>query len=109
MTIRIRQTVPEQSTAAFAVTFTDETDALVVPTSITWTLYNRSGQVMNARENVVVTPTASTVTIVLSGDDLVYADGDSRKLLIEVVYSSSLGSNLPLRDEVLFPLENLTG
>ena len=59
----------EQSTYVITASFTDETGAAVVPNSVTWTLVNGDGQVVNSRSAVSVTP-ASSVTIVLSGDDL---------------------------------------
>ena len=104
-----RQKVPERSTAAFEVSFFDEAGAAVVPTSITWSLYNRREVIMNDREDVVVTPTAATVTIITQGDDHVYADGDMRRLVVDALYNSSNGTGLPLRSEIQYRLENLAG
>lgn len=101
----------EESTYVITASFTDEDDAAVVPNAdtITWTLTDLDGTVINSRAAVAVT-SASTITIVLSGDDLaLQASDDSgvRKLLVEAEYNSSIGSNLPLNDEVQFTIDPL--
>lgn len=47
--------------------------------------------------------------IVLHGDDLLRADGKTRKLLVEAVYDSDEGDDLPLKDELTFQIYNLAG
>lgn len=108
MTINITQKVPEASSVGFLVTLTDETGAPLTPTTVTWTLTDRVGNIMNGREDVSITAD-STVTIVLSGEDLAL-DGDPvRLLLVEAVYSSSLGSGLALNEQIRFQIDPLVG
>lgn len=107
MTILLSDPVPAESTAGIEVSFYDEDGVLVTPNSVTWTLLNSLGSTVNARQNVDVDTPASTVTIVLYGDDLRYADGKTRYLLVDAVYSSDLGAALPLRNEIVFTLKKL--
>lgn len=97
----------EESTYVISAAFADEDGDSVVPSSITWTLTDASGNVINEREDVSVTP-AATVNIVLSGDDLVIGtNGGSRRVTIRATYNSSLGTGLPLKDECLFNISDL--
>lgn len=96
----------DRSTYVIAAAFTDETGVAVVPTSITWTLSTDSGNVINSRQDVSITPGA-TVQIVLTNDDLAFAHGNKRVLTINAIYNSTLGNNLRLRDQVTFTLDDL--
>lgn len=102
----------EKSTFIITAAFTDEDDAAVVPNSITWSLTDKDGNVVNSRSAESETP-ATSVDIVLGGDDLAlteHADNE-RILTVETDYDSSLGSGLALRDEVRFriaPLANVS-
>lgn len=97
----------EQSTYVITATFTDETGAAVTPNVLTWTLTDRNGTVINSRSAVSITPGAS-VQIVLSGDDLDFSGADALRLLtVEGTYNSSLGNNLPLKEEAEFVIRGL--
>lgn len=104
----------ERSTLAVICSFTDEDDAAVVPNSIKWSLTDESGTVINSRDQVVVGSPASSITIVLSGADLQILTAEAaqeyakRSLVIEAEYDSSLGSSLPLTDQLNFVVENLS-
>lgn len=98
----------ERSTYIVTVPFVDEDGTAVAPTSATWTLSDDRGNIINSRENVAITP-ASTVQIVLTGADLALSENDNgvRKLTVEAVYTSSLGSGLTLNEEVTIPVLDL--
>ena len=100
----------EKSTFAVQCAFTDEDDDAVTPDSITWSLCATDGTIINSREDVSISP-ASTVTIVLSGDDLrIQSSGnvsEDRYLEVSAVYDSDLGNNLPLKDRAEFKVINL--
>jgi hypothetical protein len=101
----------EEGTYALTATFTDEDGSEVTPNVITWTLTDLKGNVINARQDVAVGSPASSVTIVLKGDDL-SLDTDEvglgqRVLTVEATYDSSLGSNLPLKDVAFFNVVDL--
>jgi len=100
----------EKSTYSVTVSFTDEAGDAVTPNSITWTLTDKDGTVINSRQDVSVTP-ATSVTITLSGDDLALQSGEVggvvRVLTISATYDSDLGSNLPLKSEARFIVDDL--
>ena len=97
----------EKSTFVITAAFTDETGGAVTPSSVTWTLTNRAGTVINSREDVAETP-GTSVDIVLSGNDLQITDalGRDRVVTIESVYYSDLGTDLTLKDWVYFTVDN---
>lgn len=101
----------EKSTYILQAAFTDEDgDAVIPDTNPTWTLTNENGTVINSRNGVSIAA-ASTINIVLSGNDLALED-QSRKfeiriLTVEATYDSSLGSNLPLKESTKFNVLNL--
>lgn len=101
----------EGGTYAVTFTFRDEEGQPVTPTGLTWTLKRGDGTVINNREDVAIA-SDSSITVVLSGSDLAldgYKDTGRRFLLVQGEYDSTLGSNLPIRDEVSFIIRNLVG
>jgi hypothetical protein len=98
----------EKSTYIISCAFKDAAGDAVVPDSITWTLTDENGNVVNDREDVAPTP-AESIDIVLSGDDLaVLANtSDLRIVTIEWVYDSTEGNNLPGKDEARFRIVDL--
>lgn len=107
--------VKEQGTAVVSCVFTDEDSNSVAPDTLTWTLTDRAGTVINSREDVAVEEgdLAATTNIVLSGDDLSVLSTETkayveRIMTIKGTYDSTYGNNLPLRYELMFYVENLT-
>jgi hypothetical protein len=96
------------STYIITATFTDEDGNSVTPNTLTWSLRNGAGNIVNEREDVSVTPAAS-VEVVLSGDDLLYSDGHARYFTLSGTYDSDAGTGLPLRAEAYFLIDNLVG
>lgn len=103
----------EQSTYVVTCAFTDETGAEATPTSLTWTLTDLSGNVINSRQDVAVDEAdlAPSVDIVLSGNDLAVSGRRQVTLVltIEGTYTSDAGSWLPLRDAVEILVDPLPG
>jgi len=97
----------DRSTYIITATFQDEDETPVTPDSLSWTLTNGLGGIVNNRENVVVVSPQETETFILSGDDLAFADGKFRRFIIEATYSSTLGTGLPLRAQANFSVEDL--
>lgn len=102
-------TAKEKGTFVIPVTFTDEAGAALTPDSITWTLSYSNGGIVNSRTGVSIAA-ASSINIVLSGDDLAVIGNDdlTRKILVYIVYDSSYGNNLPQYNEETFTISNLT-
>lgn len=91
-------TATEGSTYVVTAAFTDEDGDAVVPASITWTLTDSQGSVINERDGVEVETPAASVDILLQGADLEADPSGGGYLLftIDATYNSSLGSGLPL-------------
>jgi hypothetical protein len=100
---------PEEGTYVITRTFRDEAGTAVTPNAgLNWTLTDTAGNVVNSRSAVAITP-ASSVNIVLSGDDLALSStyaGRRRVLIIEGTYNSTFGNNLPLKLECRFDIQD---
>jgi hypothetical protein len=111
MPTKLTTLAPERGTYVVRASFADENEDAVTPNSgLTWTLTDAQGTVVNSRLAVSIVA-ASTVNIVLTGLDLALGDelfGKTRKLLIEGTYNSSLGNNLPIKEEITFTIANFT-
>jgi hypothetical protein len=106
--------VPEGGVCGITAAFTDEAGDAVAPATLTWTLTDTEGAVINNRSDVAVNTPESSETIVLSGNDLGITAAEKaatdetfvlRVLTIEGTYNSSLGSGLPIRDQVTFAVD----
>ena len=80
----------------------------VIPSAITWTLSDEDGTIINSRKQVAVGTPASTITIMISGDDLEILDAVKLKriLTIEATYDPGTGA-VPLNDEYTFRIRPL--
>ena len=97
----------DRSTYVVTAAFTDAAGAAVIPDSITWSLSDGDGNIVNSRTDVSIAVPAASNDIVLSGADLDYDDGPERILIVEAVYDSTEGLNLPLKGECHFRIDDL--
>jgi len=109
----ISEAVNEKGTAVIEVRFVDEDGQAVTPKTGTYTLTDDEGNVVNSRQDVAISNLASSVNIVLSGDDLQISSGfsgsaDWRILTVEITYDSNYGTDLPQKDTLKFAVNNLT-
>jgi len=84
----------EKSSYTVTVSFTDGSGSVVVPSEITWSLYDKDENVVNGREDVSISAD-SEVDIELYGDDLVLG---KKVLLIEATIDG-----MPVKDAVYIP------
>lgn len=104
---------PAENGALFVTaSFFDESTppAAVTPTSITWTLTDAMKTIVNNRSQIAITPDDS-ITIVLKGDDLALDPayvGTTRHLLLEWLYDSTLGDDIPGKAQLAFDIVDLT-
>lgn len=98
----------EKATAVIVVAFTDEDGAAMTPETLTWTLTDLNGNIIHGRDAESITPNTS-VDIILSGDDLAIPNHSllKRIITIEGTYNSSYGTGLPLKDQVIFTINDL--
>lgn len=110
MGYRIKSLAKEQGTFLVDVSFLDEDGEPLTPKvgTLSWTLSDVRGVIVNNRLQVPIT-SSSSVTVVLSGLDLEIGPQylfNLRKLLFEGLYDSTAGTNLPLKEEVTFEIED---
>jgi hypothetical protein len=106
MSSTIKTRPVEGSTATLECTFKDTNNNIIESryiSSITWSLYDSENNIVNERENISE-DINNLLIIVLTGSDLPYG---KLYFYVHVVYDSTVGSNLNLRDEISFYVENL--
>lgn len=102
----------EESTYIIIATFKDEDGKGGTPVTLTWTLTDKDGNIINSREDVEITPDTA-VAIVLTGTDLLIQSDETGKAHDRIVTlkgtydSGTYGSGLHIKAAVKFPLENL--
>lgn len=98
----------ESGTYLITAVLTDEEGQPAVPESLSWTLTNDHGVVINGRLNIPIVPPSSTVEIMLSGDDLRTPANkkEARVVTIRGQYNSNRGV-FPLVEDARFIVENV--
>lgn len=101
----------ERGTYVVRLTVLDEDGQPASLGGLSWTLSHLDGTVINDRLGVPVASVVSPV-ILLSAADLAVADGEGddlvlRRLTLVGVYTSTLGNDLPLTEEVYVPVKPL--
>ena len=111
--IHLTEKAPEGGTFGIRCDFVEKTPEGDVPFTpkapLTWSLKDASGQEVNSKTNISISP-AQSVTIVLTGDDLALTGSSAiRYVLIEGTYDGVLGNDLTVIKEVSFQIDNLKG
>lgn len=100
----------EEGTYVITADFYDDLGVAVAPDTLTWTLTDEAGTIINSRSDVSVSTPTSSEDIVLSGDDLALQTGESgdtmRIVTIEATYDSTTGLDLPLKDTATFYIKD---
>ena len=117
----------EQGTLVLEGTAKIGTTGIVPNGDVTWTLTKLDGTIINSRQDVSVTASGSLITIALSDNDLAIFSDDPvaivdlpnvgpiqlktgrRVLLVEFTYDSSVGNDLPVKNQVFFTVEEVIG
>lgn len=100
----------EEGTFIVTAEFKDEDGNAVSPNVMAWSLVDEDGNIVNDKEDVSISSPSSSEDIVLSGDDLALTDGrseEARYVVFEGTYDSTLGNDLPLKDQIKFFILNL--
>ena len=97
------------STYKITMNFTDTNGDAVAPKTLTWSLLDSDEAIVNDRDAVVESVMASTMVVVLSGDDITVSAGfsglsEDRWFTIAGTYDSDLGTDKPLTDFLRFPV-----
>ncbi len=102
----------EKDTIIIRAAFQDEDDQDVTPSSLSYSLTDRDGTVINSLDAVAVTP-SNPYDFILTGDDLQILAGEvsqrnaERRLLVSGTYDSNAGAGLSLNASCAFLVENL--
>ena len=106
--ISVLTQVNQESTLKLQTDITDDAGDAIAPIAFQWTLTDRDGNVINSLLDQSETP-ASTVTIVLAGDDLQIVDETKEREYRLVTIETDQGDlALPLTIEARFWVINLT-
>jgi hypothetical protein len=114
MAVQLSVSVNESSTIVVTAAFRDEEGTAITPNSITYTLMDSGGTVVNEKEDEVVAP-AESIDMVFYGDDLKLSDAGNlssdpvRRVLVETTYDSTYGVDLPSKAECQFSIVDLLG
>jgi len=109
-TYRLEEEAIEKGTYVITVEFEDEDGDAITPKTLTWTLSDKKGRIINSREDVSVVTPSSSNDIVLSGNDLALPNTDNRVRIFtaEATYDSlSYGNDLPIKEEAEFVVRKL--
>ncbi len=92
------------------VSFKDTNGAAVTPDSASWSLYGKTDQIVNSRQDQSIASPSTSNTIVLSGNDLRISDTATRKLVVTYQYdSATLGNNVVDVVQITFEIEAVAG
>lgn len=94
----------EGGTYVIEIKFKDEDGNFTNPDTLEWWLSDIKGNPINGREAVPVENPTGLTNVVLTGDDLVPG---YLIFTIKGTYSSTYGSDLPLRDAIKFYCRDL--
>lgn len=114
MPTKLSDKAVEGSSFTIRATFNEIVDGVkspIVPNSgLKWSLSEKDGTPVNGKTDQPLTP-ASTVDIVLTGNDLAVPGNYPKRLYVTVegTYNGVAGNNLPIIDEASFQVFNLVG
>lgn len=93
------------------VAFTDTLGVAVTPLTASWTLSDLSGNVVNSRQSVAITPLDTAVTIKLSGADLEAAAGSAvtRELSVQGTYTDRDGATARFSGATYITIDRIVG
>jgi hypothetical protein len=101
----------EQSTYPVTVDLVDSLGAAITPNNdVTWSLCDEDNNIINSRSSVAYSTPTSTLTIILSGSDLLMqgrSDSELRYLIVRCTYDSSLGTSLPFVGQLSFYVDGV--
>ena len=99
----------EGSTYVIRAAYFDEDDSAVTPDSVTWTLTNGNGVVINSREDVTIVTPSTYNDVVLGAADLRCSGtrDETRVIIVKFVYDSSTVTDAPGVGQVEFTVQNI--
>ena len=111
--VRLVEQASEEGTYIVNVEVYDDSvpASLIVPVTLSWTLSDNNGNVVNSLEDVAVVAPTNSNYVVLSGDDLQILDNGAKETRIFSVKgtydSQDFGNDLPFTGSARFEIRNL--
>jgi len=104
----------ERSTLVVTPTFVDSDGVEITPTSLTWSLLDSSGNVINSRSDVVVASLSGDIDIYLFGPDLIILPGEisthtERHLVLKATWLENGSIEYPIVQEFIFFVKRING
>lgn len=83
-------------TYSVAIDLLDEDGFDITPISVTWSLFDQSGSIINSRENVAVEVPSAHFSLLMSGDDILVGSDEEELRILRVTtrYSNNLATGL---------------
>ena len=109
MAIRITKHAREENSYTVSMQFSDEDGTTCTCETLTWTLTDMDGNIINGRDGVSVTPSATTETVTLTPSDTTIVSGQNneRLFLAEWTYNSDYGTGLTGKEQAIFIVNEL--
>ncbi len=91
----------------------ESVEGVVMPKTLVWDLQDQDGNIVNNRQDVVVSSLGLDNYILLSGADLAISSGEAhrsfvrRHLVVKATYDGDFGTDLPAHEMITFPVQNL--
>lgn len=110
MATKLTTKAVRNSTYVINIAPTDEDGDAVTPNSISYTLTDRVGNVINSIEDVAIAAPSTSMDVVLSGDDLDFQTSEAgaysvtRYFTVTAEYNSDLENDLPLIATAVFSI-----
>lgn len=106
---RITVHAREENTYHISCQFSDENSVTCTAETLTWTLTDMDGNIINGRDGVAVSPASTTETITLTPTDTTIVSGQNnqRLFLVEWTYDSDYGTGLTGKKQAIFIIDDL--
>lgn len=109
MPITLSDKVPDGSACVATATFTDEAGDAVIPDSITWSLYDQDGTIVNSKEDVAVVTPAASVDVLIEGENNLYSGGHKRTIVFKAVVDLAAGNNQDSNESATYQILDIPG
>ena len=109
MADRIPTHAREENSYTISMQFKDEDGTTCTAETLTWTLTDMDGNIINSRDGESVTPSSTTETVTLTPSDTTIVAGQSneRLFLAEWTYDSDYGTGLTGKKQAIFIIDDL--
>ena len=109
MPITIADAVNDGTAVVATATFTDEAGEPVTPDSITWSLFDPDGAIVNELEDEGIVTPAASVDVLIEGANNLYSDGYKRTIVFQAVVDLVAGNNQASNESATYQILDIHG